>query len=204
MVKLCFVWVNGYILQEGALWRVSFVLYGRGHHLLAVCRWDILSGLCFWSWTFCFCLQDKNKLMDALKHASNMLGELRTSMLSPKSYYELCILQCCCWASCCCFLWTRWKSSPGTERINEQRWHVVYLLKLQGSAGWRFCSLTLLQTWPSLMSCTTWRFIWLMSLLKEGRWQIFTSWSSTLGTSYPDCECPLLQEVGSKTPTALI
>lgn len=36
--------------------------------------------------------QDKNKLMDALKHASNMLGELRTSMLSPKSYYELCIL----------------------------------------------------------------------------------------------------------------
>ncbi|EHB15393.1 Vacuolar protein sorting-associated protein 35 [Heterocephalus glaber] len=32
---------------------------------------------------------DKTKLMDALKHASNMLGELRTSMLSPKSYYEL-------------------------------------------------------------------------------------------------------------------
>ncbi|XP_023678494.2 vacuolar protein sorting-associated protein 35-like [Paramormyrops kingsleyae] len=32
---------------------------------------------------------DKNKLMDALKHASNTLGELRTSMLSPKSYYEL-------------------------------------------------------------------------------------------------------------------
>uniref|UniRef100_A0A8V0ZP40 Vacuolar protein sorting-associated protein 35 n=1 Tax=Gallus gallus TaxID=9031 RepID=A0A8V0ZP40_CHICK len=32
---------------------------------------------------------DKNKLMDALKHASNKLGELRTSMLSPKSYYEL-------------------------------------------------------------------------------------------------------------------
>uniref|UniRef100_A0A8C4QFR8 Vacuolar protein sorting-associated protein 35 n=1 Tax=Eptatretus burgeri TaxID=7764 RepID=A0A8C4QFR8_EPTBU len=32
---------------------------------------------------------DKNKLMDGLKHASNMLGELRTSMLSPKSYYEL-------------------------------------------------------------------------------------------------------------------
>jgi vacuolar protein sorting-associated protein 35 len=32
---------------------------------------------------------DKSQLMDALKHASNMLGELRTSMLSPKSYYEL-------------------------------------------------------------------------------------------------------------------
>lgn len=39
-------------------------------------------------------LQDKGKLMDGLKHASNMLSELRTSMLSPKSYYELCILMC--------------------------------------------------------------------------------------------------------------
>lgn len=35
---------------------------------------------------------DKRKLMDALKHASTMLGELRTSLLSPKSYYELCML----------------------------------------------------------------------------------------------------------------
>ncbi|KOB66736.1 putative vacuolar protein sorting 35 isoform 1, partial [Operophtera brumata] len=35
---------------------------------------------------------DKSKLMDALKHASSMLGELRTSQLSPKGYYELCIL----------------------------------------------------------------------------------------------------------------
>lgn len=32
---------------------------------------------------------DKNRLMDALKCASTMLGELRTSLLSPKSYYEL-------------------------------------------------------------------------------------------------------------------
>lgn len=32
---------------------------------------------------------DKGKLMDGLKHASTMLGELRTSLLSPKSYYEL-------------------------------------------------------------------------------------------------------------------
>ena len=35
---------------------------------------------------------DHSKLMEALKHASTMLGELRTSLLSPKSYYELCIL----------------------------------------------------------------------------------------------------------------
>jgi vacuolar protein sorting-associated protein 35 len=32
---------------------------------------------------------DNDQLMDALKHASSMLGELRTSLLSPKSYYEL-------------------------------------------------------------------------------------------------------------------
>eukprot|EP01137_Pigoraptor_chileana_P025729 Opistho-2@95613 len=32
---------------------------------------------------------DKGKLMDGLKHASNMISELRTSLLSPKSYYEL-------------------------------------------------------------------------------------------------------------------
>ena len=31
-------------------------------------------------------------MMDALKHASTMLGELRTSLLSPRSYYELCML----------------------------------------------------------------------------------------------------------------
>lgn len=33
---------------------------------------------------------DKARLMDALKLASTMLGELRTSLLSPKSYYQLC------------------------------------------------------------------------------------------------------------------
>mgnify|MGYP001506925162 CR=1 FL=1 len=35
------------------------------------------------------CCLDKGKLMEALKHASNMLSELRTSALSPRSYYEL-------------------------------------------------------------------------------------------------------------------
>jgi len=32
---------------------------------------------------------DKSRLMDGLKHASNMLSELRTCFLSPKMYYEL-------------------------------------------------------------------------------------------------------------------
>ncbi|CDS09286.1 hypothetical protein LRAMOSA10646 [Lichtheimia ramosa] len=34
------------------------------------------------------CLEN-NRLMDGLKHCSNMLGELRTSALTPKNYYEL-------------------------------------------------------------------------------------------------------------------
>lgn len=35
------------------------------------------------------CLEAKGRLMDALKHASTFLAELRTSLLSPKQYYEL-------------------------------------------------------------------------------------------------------------------
>ncbi len=35
------------------------------------------------------CLDSKGKLMDALKHASTFLAELRTSLLTPKQYYEL-------------------------------------------------------------------------------------------------------------------
>ena len=38
----------------------------------------------------CLRVQDQNNLRDGLKHASNMLCELRTSILSPKTYYELC------------------------------------------------------------------------------------------------------------------
>jgi len=34
-------------------------------------------------------LETRGKLMDALKHASNFLTELRTSQLTPKQYYEL-------------------------------------------------------------------------------------------------------------------
>lgn len=35
-------------------------------------------------------LQETEALMDALKAASTMLAELRTSSLSPKEYYSLC------------------------------------------------------------------------------------------------------------------
>lgn len=35
-------------------------------------------------------IQESDQLMDALKSASTMLAELRTSSLSPKQYYELC------------------------------------------------------------------------------------------------------------------
>jgi vacuolar protein sorting-associated protein 35 len=33
---------------------------------------------------------DKLQILDSLKHASMMLGELRSSALGPKHYYELC------------------------------------------------------------------------------------------------------------------
>lgn len=32
---------------------------------------------------------DQQSVMEGLKHAANMLSELRTSVLSPKNYYEL-------------------------------------------------------------------------------------------------------------------
>ena len=50
-------------------------------------------------------MQDKTKLMEALKHASTMLAELRTSNLSPKNYYELCMFCLCvfvCLFQCVC------------------------------------------------------------------------------------------------------
>lgn len=34
---------------------------------------------------------DKNQLEEALKHSAKMLSQLRTSDLSPKSYFELCM-----------------------------------------------------------------------------------------------------------------
>ncbi|KAK6020867.1 hypothetical protein OSTOST_13472, partial [Ostertagia ostertagi] len=34
---------------------------------------------------------DKGETMDALKHASQFLNELKTSELSPKFYYRLCM-----------------------------------------------------------------------------------------------------------------
>lgn len=32
---------------------------------------------------------DQQSVMEGLKHAANMLNELRSSVLSPKNYYEL-------------------------------------------------------------------------------------------------------------------
>jgi hypothetical protein len=35
------------------------------------------------------CLQDEDNLREALRYSAAMLGELRTSFLSPQRYYEL-------------------------------------------------------------------------------------------------------------------
>jgi vacuolar protein sorting-associated protein 35 len=34
---------------------------------------------------------DEKDIMGSLKHASDMIAELRTSLLSPKYYFELCM-----------------------------------------------------------------------------------------------------------------
>ena len=87
----------------------KFIIMSYYMYLKLSCSWYYTSNcqvLSWWILTFsndlvllvkesmlCCFFQDKGKLMDGLKHASNMLSELRTSMLSPKSYYELCILR---------------------------------------------------------------------------------------------------------------
>ncbi|QPG77365.1 hypothetical protein FOA43_004778 [Brettanomyces nanus] len=38
------------------------------------------------------CLETKNRFMDALKHTSTFLNELRTNYLTPKQYYELYVM----------------------------------------------------------------------------------------------------------------
>jgi vacuolar protein sorting-associated protein 35 len=38
---------------------------------------------------FCCCRQDEDNLREALRYSAAMLGELRTSFLSPQRYYEL-------------------------------------------------------------------------------------------------------------------
>eukprot|EP00882_Tetradesmus_deserticola_P020363 GHRQ01021995.1.p2 GENE.GHRQ01021995.1~~GHRQ01021995.1.p2 ORF type:complete len:119 (-),score=25.01 GHRQ01021995.1:92-448(-) len=37
----------------------------------------------------CCCLQEEDNLREALRYSAAMLGELRTSFLSPQRYYEL-------------------------------------------------------------------------------------------------------------------
>ena len=49
-----------------------------------VCSGHLLNGITL------IRMQELDQLMDALKSASLMLAELRTSSLSPKQYYELC------------------------------------------------------------------------------------------------------------------
>lgn len=46
---------------------------------------------------------DTGELNGVLKHAAELLRELRTSLLSPKNYYQLCtFVVCCllCWLRC--------------------------------------------------------------------------------------------------------
>lgn len=50
---------------------------------------ETISAACKYSTQMNYYL-DKERMQDALNNAISMLTELRTSCLSPKSYYELC------------------------------------------------------------------------------------------------------------------
>jgi vacuolar protein sorting-associated protein 35 len=60
----------------------------RSIRIIALAR---MNGVVCWYISAYF--QELDQLMDALKSASLMLAELRTSSLSPKQYYELCTTQ---------------------------------------------------------------------------------------------------------------
>ncbi|KAI9278650.1 vacuolar protein sorting-associated protein 35 [Phascolomyces articulosus] len=69
---------------------------------------------------------DNNKLMDGLKHCSNMLSELRTSALTPKNYYELYMAIFDAMRHMTIFL---------TEAHNSERHHLADLYELVQYAG---------------------------------------------------------------------
>ncbi|KAI9499241.1 vacuolar protein sorting-associated protein 35 [Zychaea mexicana] len=69
---------------------------------------------------------DNNKLMDGLKHCSNMLSELRTSVLTPKIYYELYMAIFDAMRHMTIFL---------TEAHNSERHHLADLYELVQYAG---------------------------------------------------------------------
>lgn len=55
--------------------RSGYLPVSRGQHLLTSC--------------VLLLLQDEDNLREALRYSAAMLGELRTSYLSPQKYYEL-------------------------------------------------------------------------------------------------------------------
>lgn len=73
------------------------------------------------------CLESKGKLMDALKHASTFLAELRTSLLSPKQYYELYIA-----------VFDALSYLGGYLRDNHNTYHLADLYELVQYAGMFF------------------------------------------------------------------
>lgn len=61
----------------------------EGHWCVGVLLLILGTFLCLAIASHSFASQDDNNLREALKHSSAMLGELRTSLLSPQRYYAL-------------------------------------------------------------------------------------------------------------------
>lgn len=99
--------------------------------------------------------------MDGLKHASTMLSELRTSLLSPKFYYQLCAQLYFCLAHDC----------------------VPLVLPLFIKVKPKIHN----QIWLFAMKCAISKSICWTNFRRADEFPISTSWCNTLVTSFLAC-----------------
>ena len=129
--------------------------------------------------------------MEALKHASNMLCELRTSMLSPKTYYELCSFlagrrEVIFFLSSLSLLslphiapYSLLHFSPSFSNSPSLSHTHTHTLSLSFSISHYHTT----QTFSSRRSCATWRCFWWISSRRRAPSRICMSWCSMRATS---------------------
>jgi vacuolar protein sorting-associated protein 35 len=129
---------EGKLLSE-ALNTVKIQVQQMKRHLVSLQLADALELHLGW----CFKIQELDQLMDALKSASTMLAELRTSSLSPKQYYELCkrtglilrFTELTIWPDMAVFDALRHLSNYLYEAHTQSRHHLADLYELVQYAG---------------------------------------------------------------------
>ena len=129
---------EGKLLSE-ALNTVKIQVQQMKRHLVSLQLADALELRSEW----CYKIQELDQLMDALKSASTMLAELRTSSLSPKQYYELCkctgltlrFTELTIWSDMAVFDALRHLSNYLYEAHTQSRHHLADLYELVQYAG---------------------------------------------------------------------